>query len=102
MLFNTFYDQGNEIRGLDASQTVGTLVSTPSIAWDGAQLPPPQVTRSLVATYLADATDGLPSGNDFAVEPFHSSFSLDAIGQPSLGVVGRRTVRHRIRPAACR
>ena len=30
---------------------------------------------------------GLPSGNDFAVEPYHSSFSLDAIGQPSLGVV---------------
>ncbi|MGH7616259.1 MAG: peptidase S9, partial [Gemmatimonadaceae bacterium] len=87
MLFNTFYDQGNEIRGLDPSQTVGTLVSTPSLAWDGAQLPPPQVTRSLVNGYLNDPITGLPSGNDFVVQPFHSSFSLDAIGQPSLGVV---------------
>ena len=34
--------------------------------------------------------------------PIHSSFSLDAIGQPSVGVVGRRTVRYRRRRAACR
>ncbi len=84
MLFNTFYNQGNEIRGLEASQTLGTPV-TPTVAWEGAQLPPPQVTRSLVATYLADAAGGLPSGNDFAVVPFHSSFSLDAISQPQVG-----------------
>src|SRR5262249_55067973 len=87
MLFNTFYDQGNMIRGLDASQTVGTLVSTPSLAWEGAQLPPPQVTRSLVSQYLADPATGLPAPSDFPVVPYHSSFSLDAIGQPSLGVV---------------
>jgi len=86
LLFNTFYDQGNEIRGLDASQTAGTPV-TAAIAMDGAQLPPPQVTRSLVSGYLADPVAGLPSGNDFVIEPYHSSFSLDAIGQPSLGVV---------------
>ena len=87
MLFTTFYDQGNEIRGLDAAQTVGTPVTSPSVAWEGAQLPPPQVTRSLVMSYLADPIAGLPTGNEFAVEPYHSSFSLDAIGQPSLGVV---------------
>src|SRR6185503_9694954 len=86
MLFNTFYDQGNEIRALDASQTVGTPVVAASVA-EGSMLPPPQVTRSLVTGYLADATSGLPSGSDFTVEPYHSSFSLDAIGQPSLGVV---------------
>ena len=84
MLFNTFYNQGNEIRGLDAAQTVGTPV-TPAVAWEGAQLPPPQVSRSLVAGYLADATNGLPSGNEFTVEPFHPSFSLDAISQPQVG-----------------
>jgi Tol biopolymer transport system component len=32
MLINTFYNQGNEIRGFDASQTVGTPV-TPAVAW---------------------------------------------------------------------
>jgi dipeptidyl aminopeptidase/acylaminoacyl peptidase len=88
MLFNTFYNQGNEIRGLDASQTMGTPVtpSTAATVAEGAQLPPPQITRSLVMGYLADPTAGLPSGNEFTVQPFHSSFALDAIGQPSLGV----------------
>ncbi len=86
MLFNTFYDQGWEVRGLNPSETQGQPVVAATVA-EGAQLPPPQVTRSLVATYLADATGGLPSGADFQVEPYHSSFSLDAIGQPSLGVV---------------
>src|SRR6476620_2464700 len=38
MLFNTFYNQGNEIRGLEASQTVGTPV-LPTRTWGGAQLP---------------------------------------------------------------
>ena len=87
MLFTTFYDQGNEIRGLEALQTVGTAVPAPSVAWEGAQLPPPQVARSLVTAYLADPLGGLPSGSDFTVEGYHSSFALDAIGQPSLGVV---------------
>ncbi len=86
MLLNTFYDQGHEIRSLNASETQGTPVTTVA-TWEGAQLPPPNVTRSLVMGYLADASSGLPSGNDFTVEPYHSSFALDAIGQPSLGVV---------------
>jgi Tol biopolymer transport system component len=87
MLFTTFYDQGNEVRAFDAAQTVGTPVAPPTVAWEGAQLPPPQVTRSLVMSYLADPLGGLPTGNDFSIERYRSSFSLDAIGQPSLGVV---------------
>ena len=86
MLFSTFYDQGNEIRRLEASETMGTPVTPASVA-EGAQLPPPQVTQSLVSGYLADATTGLPAASDFTVQPYHSSFSLDAIGQPSIGVV---------------
>jgi Tol biopolymer transport system component len=85
MIFSTFYNQGNEIRALEAVQTAGTPVQASAMS-EGAQLPPPAVTRSLVQTYLADAATGLPSGNDFTVQPYHSSFSLDAIGQPSLGV----------------
>lgn len=85
MIFNVFYDQGEEIRGLDASMTAGVPVVPATVA-EGAQLPPPQVTRSLVTGYLADATTGLPSGSDFTVQGYKSEFSLDAIGQPSLGV----------------
>jgi Tol biopolymer transport system component len=84
MVFNTFYDQGNEIRGLDASQTIGTPVTGALVA-EGAILPPPQVTRSLVTGYLADATTGLPAANTFEVIPYKSVFALDAIGQPSIG-----------------
>ncbi|HEY9225196.1 MAG TPA: hypothetical protein VIP11_01030, partial [Gemmatimonadaceae bacterium] len=86
MLFTTFYDQGHIVRGLDSTQTIGEPVGTVSVAWEGAQLPPPQVSRSLVMGYLADPTTGLPSGADFTVQNYRSSFALDAIGQPSLGV----------------
>jgi dipeptidyl aminopeptidase/acylaminoacyl peptidase len=85
MLLDVFYDQGQQIRSLDATMTAGVPV-TPATVAEGAQLPPPQVVRSLVTGYLADATTGLPSGSDFEVQPYHSEFSLDAIGQPSLGV----------------
>src|SRR3954463_5599543 len=57
MLFNTFYDQGQEIRGLDAARTMGSPPPPPAVA-EGAQLPPPNPTRSLVTGYLADATGG--------------------------------------------
>jgi Tol biopolymer transport system component len=85
MLLDVFYDQGQQIRSLDASLTVGVPATAATVA-EGAQLPPPQVVRSLVSGYLADATTGLPTGNDFSVERYRSEFSLDAIGQPSLGV----------------
>ena len=86
MLFTTFYDQGHEVRGFDANQTDGTPVANATVTWDGAQLPPPSARNSIVMNYLADATTGLPSGSDFEVQPYRSSFALDAIGQPSLGV----------------
>ena len=86
LLFNTFYDQGHEIRSMSLEEAQGTPV-TPSAVAEGAQLPPPQITRSLVMGYLSDATSGLPTGNDFQITPYHSSFSLDAIGQPSVGAV---------------
>jgi Tol biopolymer transport system component len=86
MLFNTFYDQGNEIRALEPSETVGTPVPANAVATvEGALLPPPQVTGSLVMNYLADATTGLPAPGSFTVEPYHSTFSLDAISQPQVG-----------------
>ena len=44
MLFATFYDQGNEIRGLEAvADGRNRRWPSPSVAWEGAQLPPPQV-----------------------------------------------------------
>ena len=88
MLFTTFYDQGNEIRGLDAAQTVGTPVRRRVDRRGRARSF--RRRRSRAASSRATSpirSTGLPTGNDFAIEPYHSSFSLDAIGQPSLGVV---------------
>jgi outer membrane protein assembly factor BamA len=50
-------------------------------------LPPGDVAgRATVTNYLHDPLTGLVAGNDFLVVPYHSSFSLDAIGQPAIGV----------------
>ena len=39
-----------------------------------------------VAAYLGDPNTGLVSGSEFRSVPYRSSFQLDALGQPSLGV----------------
>jgi hypothetical protein len=89
VLFTAFEGQGFTIRALEPEEARGE----PAVLTDGAQvalgsqLPPGDVTRSLVMTYLADPVDGLPSGSDFRVTPYKASFSLDALGQPSVGVV---------------
>ncbi|HKW47852.1 MAG TPA: hypothetical protein VJN70_10415 [Gemmatimonadaceae bacterium] len=89
VLFTSFQGQGFTIRALEPNEAQGE----PAVLTDGAQialgsqLPPGDVTRSLVMTYLADPVDGLPSGTDFRVTAYHPSFSLDALGQPSVGVV---------------
>jgi len=91
VLFTVFQAQGFTIRALEPDQAIGQ----PAVLTDGAQLatasalPPGDVTRSLVLTYLADPIDGLASGNDFRITPYHSSFQLDALGQPSVGIVAR-------------
>ncbi|HYD54210.1 MAG TPA: hypothetical protein VEA99_16360, partial [Gemmatimonadaceae bacterium] len=42
--------------------------------------------RAVVSTYLADATTGLAAPESMEITPYRASFSLDAIGQPSIGV----------------
>jgi len=90
VLFTVFEAQGFTIRALEPSEAMGqpAVVSTDSAQVAlGSELPPGDVTRSLVMTYLADPIDGLVSGNDFRVTPYKPSFQLDALGQPSVGVV---------------
>lgn len=89
VLFTVFQAQGFTIRALEPDEARGE----PAVLTDGvqvalgSQLPPGDVTRSIVMTYLADPVDGLPSGADFRATAYHPSFSLDALGQPSVGVV---------------
>jgi Tol biopolymer transport system component len=89
LMFTVFKNQGHEIVALDASRLTGEPVTLggPRIA-SAAVLPPGDVAGQMtVATYLNDPTTGLVMGSDFRIVPYRSSFALDALGQPSLGVV---------------
>ena len=88
VVFSVFQAQGFAIRSFEASEAVGEpLAPTAGNALALAStLPPPEVSRSTVMGYLANATDGLASGNDFRVTSYKPAFQLDALGQPSIGV----------------
>ena len=86
-LFTVFEGQGYGIYGLDASATKGLPVQATQSVSVASILPPGDLPgTNTVTAYLKDPDTGLVSGNDFSTHPYHSSFSLDAISQPSIGV----------------
>jgi len=87
MLFSVFEDQGYAVYALDSSRTRGEPM-TPGASVASAGVLPPGDTpgRATVTNYLKDPLTGLATGGEFNVAPYHSSFSLDAVGQPALGV----------------
>jgi Tol biopolymer transport system component len=87
MLFSVFEDQGYAVYALDASRTHGEPMTTEATVALGGILPPGDTPgRATVTNYLKDPLTGLASGADFTIAPYHSVFSLDAVGQPSIGV----------------
>jgi Tol biopolymer transport system component len=88
ILFSVFEDQGYAVYGLDSVRTRGEPVVLGAAVASAAVLPPGDTPgRATVTNYLKDPLTGLPPADvQFAVVPYRSSFSLDAIGQPSLGV----------------
>ena len=87
MLFSVFEDQGYAVYALDASRTRGEPITAGAVVASAGVLPPGDTPgRATVSNYLKDPLTGLVTGNEFTVAPYHSSFSLDAVGQPSLGV----------------
>jgi hypothetical protein len=87
LLFSVFQDQGYGVYALDSARTHGEpLVQGVNVAYAGVLPPGDTPGRATVTNYLADPTSGLPSGEDFTIAPYHSVFSLDAVGQPSVGV----------------
>jgi hypothetical protein len=88
LFFSVFEEQGFAVYALPADRTRGQPVM-PAVAQlaPGGLLPPGDTPgRAPVTTYLADATGGLPATANFPILPYRPRFSLDAIGQPSLGV----------------
>jgi Tol biopolymer transport system component len=87
MLFSVFQDQGYSVFALDSSRTRGEPVVLGTNVANAGVLPPGDTPgRATVTNYLRDATTGLASGADFTITPYRSTFSLDAVGQPSVGV----------------
>jgi hypothetical protein len=89
VVFTVFQGQGFQVRGIELAAATGEPVVPGTQAQIAAAsvLPPGDVTRSVVTTYLSSPAEGLVSGTDFRVVPYRPSFQLDALGQPSIGVV---------------
>ncbi len=93
MVFSVFDRQGYNIIRLDASQTVGTPVTTASdttgtrVAAASALPPVPPATPSVIEQYRADATTGLPPADaTYATVDYKAGLKLDFIAPPSVGV----------------
>ncbi|MEP6989654.1 MAG: peptidase S9 [bacterium] len=88
MLFSVFEDQGYAVYALDASRTRGEPMTpnAPLVAAGGVLPPGDTPGRATVTNYLKDPLTGLASGADFTIAPYHSTFALDAVGQPAIGV----------------
>ena len=87
MLFSVFQDQGYSVFALDSARTLGEPVVLGAAVASAGVLPPGDTPgRATVTNYLKDPLTGLATGAEFTTAPYHSSYSLDAIGQPSVGV----------------
>jgi hypothetical protein len=87
MLFSVFQDQGYAVYALDSSRTRGEPVVAGTAVANAGVLPPGDTPgRATVTNYLRDPVTGLATGEDFTYSPYRSTFSLDAVGQPSVGV----------------
>lgn len=87
LAYSIFEGQRYSVYRLAKEDAVGTPVERGvSPAPLAAVLPPGDaLNRSLVTSYLADATTGLPPGTNFATKPFRSRLALDYVSQPSIG-----------------
>ncbi|HEX9483100.1 MAG TPA: hypothetical protein VF929_00915 [Gemmatimonadaceae bacterium] len=87
MLFSVFQDQGYAVFALDSSRTHGEPVVPGVVVASAGTLPPGDKSGiSTVTPYLHDPLTGLADGKDFTVTNYHPAFSLDAVGQPAVGV----------------
>src|SRR5260221_11325939 len=87
MLFSVFQDQGFAVFSLDSSGTDGEPVVPGVVGASAGTLPPgDKAGISTVTPYLHDPLTGLGDGKDFPVTNYPPAFSLDAVGQPAVGV----------------
>ncbi|HKJ92483.1 MAG TPA: BamA/TamA family outer membrane protein, partial [Longimicrobiales bacterium] len=92
VMFSVFTDGNYVVYGMESDSAQGTPVD-PVLANGSTDTPAPGVLpplegldRGVIATYLNDPVDGLPTDGDFATNDYHPSLSLDYVGVPQLGV----------------
>ena len=94
LVFSVFNNGGNLIRGLTADQAQGTPVqsvaaapATPNvIAPAGILVPVDAAATSMVQTYLADATTGLPQQAITKGSAYKPKLQLAYLGAPTVGI----------------
>jgi hypothetical protein len=78
------YDTGKyDIRTLESPVPRDSLTALPT---DAGALPPADRRPSEVAALLSNATFGLPAPEAYPVAPYTPKLSLEAVGQPTVGV----------------
>src|SRR5690606_20812187 len=89
LVFSVFDEAGYSVHRLEPGETMGELQSPQVAEGDAAaRLLPPiaPLQTSIVARYLADVREGLPAVTSFPVNPYNSSYTLEYVGMPSVGV----------------
>jgi Tol biopolymer transport system component len=87
LAYSVFEGQRYSVYRTEAADAAGTPVRE-TIASASADILPPEdaYARSVVQTYLADATGGLPEATTFPTRDYSPKLSLDYISQPQVGV----------------
>jgi hypothetical protein len=85
LVYSVFRANGYELYAVDAPQVLAGRPLTPDpTEARAAVLPPEQRRNALLADLLKNRELGLPSKDDFTVEPYRGGISLTYVGQPSL------------------
>ena len=88
--FSAYEEDGYNIYTLPQdSAPVGVTKDTVDLPRDAGILAPRTAAEGIVATYLSNATTGLPSvatQNAYPTEKYKAKLSLDYVGQPAVGV----------------
>ena len=86
LVFSVYEDDRYNIYGSDQPTVLAGNVPTLLTGVDAAILPPEQRATGLLAAVRANPMLGLPSTRNAQVQPYRARLSLDAVGQPYVGV----------------
>ncbi|HEX6589379.1 MAG TPA: basic secretory protein-like protein [Longimicrobiales bacterium] len=89
VMFSVFGNSEFTVHALTPEEAAGQPLETIETGPAMARVLPPleSAGRGLVASYMADPLEGLPSAAEFTVEEYDSDLTLDFVGTPSFGAV---------------